>query len=183
MDTLLNLNNSFFYYISTYLCDERVKRQDMNCLHAALKTFLQTGAKEDAFVVYFCFCEIYKLFGEGYDNTKRLLELLSDHEYHSGELLAKHRDHYSHSVYVFALGLAIFANNKTYRHTYCEFYRYSEDDSYFEFLHYWGITSLFHDIGYPFQLAHEQIKSYCCELWGNNMWYCCMSHLSICASG
>lgn len=168
MDTLLNLSNGFFRHISTNTDIERVKHREMNCLHTALKSFLQTGTKEDAFIVYFCFCEIHKLFGEGYDNTKKLLDLLADHEYHSGELLAKHRDHYSHSVYVFALGLAIFANNKTYRQTYCEFYDYSDYDSYSEFLRYWGITSLFHDIGYPFQLAHEQIKQYCCELWGNS---------------
>ena len=168
MDTLLNLSNGFFRHISTNTDIESVKHREMNCLHTALKSFLQTGTKEDAFVVYFCFCEIYKVFGEGYDNTKRLLELLSDHEYHSGELLAKHRDHYSHSVYVFALGLAFFAHNKTFRDTYCRFYGIKEPVGYYEYLLYWGLTSLFHDIGYPFQLAHEQIKSYCSELWGNN---------------
>ena len=168
MDTLLNLSNRFFYHLSVNSDNNNPQHRELHFLHSSLRTFLRTGAKEDAFIVYFCFCEIHKLFGEGYDNTKKLLDLLADHEYHSGELLAKHRDHYSHSVYVFALGLAIFANNKTYRQTYCEFYDYSDYDSYSEFLHYWGITSLFHDIGYPFQLAHEQIKQYCCELWGNS---------------
>lgn len=168
MDTLLNLCNRFFYHLSTNTDNNNPQHRELHCLQSSLRTFLRTGTKEDAFLVYFCFCEIQKLFGEGYDNTKKLLDLLSDHEYHSGELLAKHRDHYSHSVYVFALGLAIFANNKTYRQTYCEFYDYSDYDSYSEFLYYWGITSLFHDIGYPFQLAHEQIKQYCCELWGNS---------------
>ncbi len=168
MDTLLNLSNRFFYHLSSNSDNSNPKHRELHCLHSSLRTFLRTGAKEDAFIVYFCFCEIQRLFGEGYDNTKKLLDLLADHEYHSGELLTKHRDHYSHSVYVFALGLAIFANNKTYRQTYCEFYDYSDNDSYSEFLHYWGITSLFHDIGYPFQLAHEQIKQYCSELWGNS---------------
>lgn len=168
MDSILNFSGIFFSNLSRLSRTLPTKKRDIEYLHKSLETFLQTGAKEDAFIVYFCFCEIHKLFGEGYDNTKKLLDLLADHEYHSGELLAKHRDHYSHSVYVFALGLAIFANNKTYRQTYCEFYDYSDYDSYSEFLRYWGITSLFHDIGYPFQLAHEQIKQYCCELWGNS---------------
>ncbi len=168
MNLILNFSGIFFSNLSRLNRTLPTKKRDIECLHKSLETFLQTGAKEDAFIVYFCFCEIHKLFGEGYDNTKKLLDLLADHEYHSGELLAKHRDHYSHSVYVFALGLAIFANNKTYRQTYCEFYDYSDYDSYSEFLRYWGITSLFHDIGYPFQLAHEQIKQYCCELWGNS---------------
>lgn len=168
MDTLLNLSNRFFYYLLNNSDNNDSQYRELHCLNSSLNTFLRTGAREDAFIVYFCFCEIHKLFGEGYDNTKKLLDLLADHEYHSGELLTKHRDHYSHSVYVFALGLAIFANNKTCRQTYCEFYDYSDNDSYSEFLYYWGITSLFHDIGYPFQLAHEQIKQYCCELWGNS---------------
>ena len=30
------------------------------------------------------------------------------------------------------------------------------------------MTSLFHDIGYPFELAHQQIKSYAEDLWGEN---------------
>lgn len=139
------------------------------CLKNAVKKFLKTGKKEDAFSVYFCFCEIYKLFGNGYENTKRLLELLSDHEYHSGELLSKHRDHYSHSVYVFALGLAIFENDPGYRNVFNDFYHHNDKESqYDKFLKLWGIVALFHDIGYPFQLAHEQIQSYLKELWPKN---------------
>lgn len=141
---------------------------ETNSLNQSLERFLETGLKEDAFIVYYCFCEIFHIFGNGYENAKKLLDLLSDHEYHSGELLTKHRDHYSHSVYVFALGLAIFANDKSYREAFIKFYNLSEEEAEIEFLKYWGLTSLFHDIGYPFQLAHEQIKSYCQEIWGND---------------
>lgn len=142
---------------------------DKLCFENAIKSFLKSGRKEDAFTVYFCFSEIFNLFGKGYDNTKKLLELLSDHEYHSGELLSKHRDHYSHSVYVFAIGLAIYANDSVYRRNYLDFYGLDDNEqSSFHFLKYWGITALFHDIGYPFQLAHEQIKSYAEEIWIND---------------
>ena len=140
---------------------------DVTCFKKSIEQFLASGSKEDAFVVYFCFSEIFKLFGKGYDNTQKLLEMLSDHEHHSGELLSKHRDHYSHSVYVFALGLAIYANDKTYRNAFCKFYGLKNaDDAATRFLYLWGMTSLFHDIGYPFQLAHEQIKNYSEEMWG-----------------
>ena len=140
---------------------------DKLCFENAMKQFLSSGRKEDAFTVYFCFSEIFHLFGKGYDNTQKLLEMLSDHEYHSGELLSKHRDHYSHSVYVFALGLSIYASDSAYRKNYLTFYGMEDSGkSAFQFMKYWGMTALFHDIGYPFQLAHEQIKTYSEEVWG-----------------
>ncbi len=145
-------------------------KNDLSCLKRSLDKFCKTGKKEDAFSVYFCFCEIYKIFGTGYKTIGRLIELLSDHEYHSGELLTKHRDHYSHSVYVFALGLAIYANDKKFAQIYDGFYKTENGCSHF--LKYWGVTSLFHDIGYPFQLAYEQIKAYTRELWGDDKNFC-----------
>ena len=141
-------------------------RNDMDCMRRALVQFCKTGSKSDAFCVYYCFCEIFGIFGKGYDTMSKLLEFLSDHEYHSGELLAKHRDHYSHSVYVFALGLAVYACDSSFRDIFDDVYcaeRYSAQD----FLYYWGLTALFHDIGYPFQLAHEQIRSYAEDMWGS----------------
>lgn len=168
MKTLNDLGGKFFDLLEMDYSEvkNRNAASDKLCFKNALTAFLSSGRKEDAFTVYFCFCEIFEVFGNGYENTKKLLELLSDHEYHSGELLSKHRDHYSHSVYVFALGLAIYANDFAYRHNYLSFYGLEENGkSAFQFLKYWGMTALFHDIGYPFQLAHEQIKAYAEEIW------------------
>lgn len=136
---------------------------DYKCLSRCLNSFCVSGKKEDAFTVYFCFCEIFEVFGNGFDTMSKLLQLLSDHEFHSGELLSKHRDHYSHSVYVFALGLMFYANDEKIRDVYNQFY---QTNDYIEFLKHWGLTALFHDIGYPFELAHQQIKSYTEDLWG-----------------
>lgn len=161
MATLEELCDVFFKYRL------RNSLSDIDCLNRTLRQFCKTGKKEDAFSVYYCFCEIFEVFGSGYDSMNRLLEFLSDHEYHSGELLTRHRDHYSHSVYVFALGLAIYANDKTYRKIFLDFYKKDgADDTCF--LRWWGLTALFHDIGYPFQLAHEQIKAYTQSMWGEN---------------
>lgn len=169
MKKLSQLCSEAFDQIAKHLKGSDINRDDLRCFQKSVDTFLETGLKEDAFAVYFCFCDIFKIFGSGYDNVRNLLQLLSDHEYHSGELLAKHRDHYSHSAYVFALGLAIYSHDKVYRDTFCKFYGYPDVKAgYIEFLKYWGMTSLFHDVGYPFQLAHEQIKSYGEELWGKN---------------
>lgn len=138
---------------------------DIDCLHRTVQQFCKSGKKGDAFSVYYCFCEIFEVFGSGYGSMNRLLEFLFDHEYYSGELLSKHRDHYSHSVYVFALGLSIYANDKTFRNTFLNFYKAENADD-TSFLYWWGLTSLFHDIGYPFQLAYEQIKAYTQSMWG-----------------
>lgn len=143
-------------------------RSDIECLKGSLQAFCKSGNKSDAFSVYFCFCELFGVFGRGYDTMSKLLEFLCDHEYHAGELLTKHRDHYSHSVYVLALGLAIYANDAKFRGIFHDFYREKASDAQ-SFLYYWGLTALFHDIGYPFQLAHEQVKSYAESLWGENI--------------
>ena len=143
-------------------------RSDIECLKGTLQAFCKSGNKSDAFSVYFCFCELFGVFGRGYDTMSKLLEFLCDHEYHAGELLTKHRDHYSHSVYVLALGLAIYANDAKFRGIFHGFYREKASDAQ-SFLYYWGLTALFHDIGYPFQLAHEQVKSYAESLWGENI--------------
>ena len=170
MKTLTELALKFFDGVDPVSTQQTVMTEsDKTCFKKSLEQFLSSGSKEDAFTVYFCFSEIFKLFGKGYDNTQKLLETLSDHEHHSGELLSKHRDHYSHSVYVFALGLAVYANDKTYCNAFNKFYgRKDGENPAFKFLLLWGMTSLFHDIGYPFQLAHEQIKNYAAELWGKN---------------
>lgn len=164
MSTLSELCNSFF---DDVLPCGSIDKNDLFCFKTAVGKFLKNGKKDDAFIVYFCFSEIFKLLGKGYDNTQKLLETLSDHEYHSGELLSKHRDHYSHSVYVFALGLAFYALDSTFRKQFDDFYSFGKSSP-FNFLRLWGITALFHDIGYPFQLAHEQIKIYTEEVWGKN---------------
>lgn len=168
MKTLAELADKFFEGIDFHtISDDEHAESDRQCFKRMLNQFLASGDKSDAFCVYYCFSEIFKLFGDGYGNTQKLLELLSDHEYHSGELLSKHRDHYSHSVYVFALGLAIYANDYTYRTAFLNFYSLPDNNcSHVHFLYLWGMAALFHDIGYPFQLAYEQVKNYTEELWG-----------------
>ncbi len=136
---------------------------DRLCLENALDRFLRSGKKEDAFDVYFCYIE---MFVGSYGASRRLIELLSEFESNGSGLLMKHRDHYSHSVYVFALGLAVFRTNSDYRDVYFRFYQKDEwsgrdcCEMAHHFLKYWGLSSLFHDIGYPFELPFEQIESY-----------------------
>ena len=145
------------------------KDLDRLCLEKAIGRFLDSGSKEDAFDIYYCYCEIFKPFGAGYDSTGLLLELLAEHESNAGSLLMKHRDHYSHSVYVFLMGLALYQDLPAFREAYNSRYELKDDNKAAgHFLEYWGLTSLFHDIGYPFEIAHQQMKSYVCSLDKNN---------------
>ena len=142
-------------------------QMDINrlCLERALERFIDSGVAEDAYDVYYCYLEIF--FGH-YGKSKKMVELLSEFESNGSSLLMKHRDHYSHSVYVFVLGLAIYETNNAYRNAFKKFYRISTNEENREadrkaaclFLEYWGMTSLFHDIGYPFELPFEQVLSY-----------------------
>ncbi len=141
-------------------------QMDINrlCFERELERFLESGATQDAYNVYYCFLEI---FLGSYAKSKRMVELLSEYESNGSSLLIKHRDHYSHSVYVFALGLAIYESNENYRRAFNTFYGFDADRDDRQshaaaafFLAYWGLTSLFHDIGYPFELPFEQVLSY-----------------------
>ena len=131
---------------------------DRLCFENALDRFLKSGRKEDAFDVYFCYLE---MFVGDYQKTRRMIELLSEYEANGSGLLMKHRDHYSHSVYVFVLGLAIYRANNKYRDEYKKYYNIQDEkEAASHYLKYWGLTSLFHDIGYPFELPFEQVCSY-----------------------
>lgn len=135
---------------------------DLNrlCLEKALETFIDSGVAEDAYAVYYCYLEIF--FGQ-YGNSKKMVELLSEYEANGSSLLLKHRDHYSHSVYVFALGLAIYETNEAFRNSFRAFYHLvakPDHEAANLFLEFWGLTALFHDIGYPFELPFEQVLSY-----------------------
>ncbi|MBO6055121.1 MAG: hypothetical protein J6P31_06325 [Oscillospiraceae bacterium] len=129
-------------------------------LEKALEAFFDSGIAEDAYVVYYCYLEMF--FGP-YGRSKHMVELLSEYESNGSSLLLKHRDHYSHSVYVFALGLALFENSESYRRSFASFYALEDSEcaqTACRFLHFWGLASLFHDIGYPFELPFEQVLSY-----------------------
>ena len=141
------------------------KDVDRLSLERELEKFIDSGVAEDAYTIYYCYLEMF--FGH-YGKSKKMVELLSEFEANGSSLLMKHRDHYSHSVYVFALGLAVYETNAAYRRKFKEFYAFDPSDENKQedhaaaccFLEYWGLTSLFHDIGYPFELPFEQIMSY-----------------------
>lgn len=134
------------------------KDADRLCLEKTLEHFIDSGTAEDAYEVYYCYLE---MFIGAYGQSKSMIELLSEFEMNGSAVIMKHRDHYSHSVYVFALGLAIYETNEKFRRVFAETYKQSSAKKAAHlFLEYWGLTALFHDIGYPFELPFEQVMSY-----------------------
>ena len=127
------------------------------CIHL----FMESGAHIDAFNVYFCFLE---MFAGSYADNRKMIDSLAEFESNASSLLMKHRDHYSHSVYNFVIGLAIYDTNPQYRKSYENHYKKDAEIQGISlsehFLKHWGFSSLFHDIGYPFELPFEEIKSY-----------------------
>ena len=138
--------------------------ENLLCLYNAIHRFMETGSREAAFDVYYSLINIVSV--KNYAEARQLIEMLSNFENTASNLVLKHRDHYSHSVYVFIIGLAIFNSNEKLREAYTATYfndsdaMATQEDVALEFLQFWGVTALFHDIGYPFEIPFEQIKSY-----------------------
>ena len=134
---------------------------DRLCMKNELSRFIDSGVAEDAYTVYFSFMEMF-IGRDG--RSQSMVELLSEFESNASSLLMSHRDHYSHSVYVFALGLAIFETNTWYRKVFSRVYGFKDggegQESANAFLEYWGLAALFHDVGYPFEIPFEQVLSY-----------------------
>lgn len=133
------------------------KDLDRLCLENAIHRFMESGVAEDAFDVYYIYLDMF--IGK-YSKSKRMIEKLSEFESNASSLLMSHRDHYSHSVYVFLIGLAVYDSSESYRDKYNRFFGLDNETAAHHFIKYWGLTSLFHDIGYPFELPFEEVMSY-----------------------
>ena len=134
---------------------------DRLCLERTLGDFLITGTTQAAYLVYYCYLEMF-WSGTESGEVRRMIEQLSEFEKNSSPLLASHRDHFVHSVYVFAIGLAVYQQSPLFREAYQE--RYKDDfdgiSPAHHFLKYWGFAALFHDMGYPFELSFNQVQDY-----------------------
>lgn len=132
----------------------------------ALDDFFKDETTAKAYAVYQSFFDCYRLKTEGKRSFIDVLDVLKQYEENAGELNDKQRDHYIHSVNVFQLGLAIYAQNATMRQAFSDFLTRGDKEyiSYSniheEFLFRWGIAALLHDIGYPVEIINSQLRSY-----------------------
>lgn len=136
-------------------------------LRQSVIEFLENETKDTAFSVYRSFFDSYRITLEGQTNPFiDLLDVLLSYEERASTLIDKQRDHYVHSVYVFILGLCIYAQNEVFQAAFNaanldkSYYPFSYDTKGEEFFYRWGIASLFHDVGYPVEIIGKQINKF-----------------------
>jgi len=136
-------------------------------IRQAILEFIENETKKNALAVYEAFFDSYRIKIEGDSNPFiDLLDVLRTYEENAATLIDKQRDHYIHSVNVFILGLCIYSQNINFRTAFITKnldktdYPYSYDTSHEEFFYRWGITSLFHDVGYPVEIIGKQITKF-----------------------
>ena len=153
-------------------------------LKAGIDVFLDNENSYNAFGVYRTFLMVYQITAEDKSESNNdviklekqpnilldLVKTMREYEKNTGDLIDKQRDHFIHSVNVFLLGLAIYAQNSKYREYfkayilrshYTKYYKLENGDfSNEEFLYRWGVAALFHDIGYPVEIIGKQLKKF-----------------------
>ncbi|WP_298501629.1 RyR domain-containing protein [uncultured Methanobrevibacter sp.] len=154
-------------------------------LKSSIDVFIDNESTYTAYQVYETFLMIYQITPEDKSEIDEsspdalisepntlldLVDIMRTYEENTGDLINRQRDHFIHSVNVFILGLAIYAQNKRYREIfkeyilknkhYTKYYRINGEMSHEEFLYRWGIAALFHDIGYPFEIIGKQIDKF-----------------------
>lgn len=166
------MNNTYQY--SNQFFDELELFEDVsrghcykNYIRQSVREFLKDETKANAFAVYEAFFDSYRITIEGKSNPFiDLMDILRRHEENAALLIDRQRDHYIHSVNVFILGLCIYSQNANYRSAFNttilnkSVYPYSYDTNHEEFFYRWGLTSLFHDLGYPVEIIGKQLTKY-----------------------
>lgn len=126
-------------------------------LNAPIEDFSENTNETTAKKVYEAFLYCFRLRG-----LEEILTAMQKFETTSSRLLARHRDHYIHAVNVFLLGIALYAQNAKIRQSmnasvqYANKYKRDEE----EFIYRWGMTALFHDVGYPLEIAYNSIHEF-----------------------
>ncbi|MDO5832562.1 MAG: RyR domain-containing protein [Methanobrevibacter sp.] len=169
------------FFKDLVLFDDYVNNHDYkSLLKSGIDVFLDFESDYTAKDIYRTFLMIYQITNEDKSEGEKninvvsepnillnLVEVMEKYEKNTGDLIERQRDHFIHSVNVFILGLAIYSQNENYREIfrnhilsskYEKHYRIDGEFSDEEFLYRWGIASLFHDIGYPFEIIGKQLN-------------------------
>lgn len=139
--------------------DQYIVNDKLHAMYFAIHHFMETGNHLDAFDLYCVYSGAF-LNDKG-DQLESMMNFVASYENGAARLVQSHRDHYVHSVYVFILGLALFNTQTAYRENFNKSYTANckkEYECYSKFVDLWGLTALFHDIGYQYEIPFNQIR-------------------------
>ncbi len=134
---------------------EEDKKLRIRYLREASIVFLSNPSEGTAAEVYNSFFDCYQMRNEDFAFFD-ILDALREYELASSSFVQNKRDHFTHSVWVFFMGLGVFSTNASYRAAFAR--------STGEFLYEWGLVSLLHDIGYPVEISFQQFRKYIEEM-------------------
>lgn len=142
--TLEGESSEYIIYLKRSLCD-----------------FISNSNPTNASNVYSYYMGLYRLSDQSGDPLTDMIDVMHNYEMNASVLTDKHRDHYVHSVNVFILGIRMYEYNSTIREAFNDTYGPGTFDTLDQcFLFIWGNAALFHDIGYPIEIAAAQAKRF-----------------------
>ena len=157
--------NTFFDELEVY--EDIANRHSFKAfIREAVRSFLEDESQDNAYEVYRTFFDSYRIqLGEKSNSFLDIVDILRQYEETAATLIDKQRDHFVHAVNVFVTGLAVFASNAEYRKAFHSAvpekeYAFAYSTRNEEFFYRWGIASLFHDIGYPIEIAGHQLNRF-----------------------
>lgn len=144
-------------YVASFLASFTFYERGEQILPSIERFLTSEPNKDSALAVYEAFLDTYRTPG-----LRPLSDRVREFEEQVAPTIPQHRDHYVHSVQVFLLGLAIYQRNGSFRDAATKVFAYpgSYPSPVEEFLYRWGLTALFHDIGYPVEIAYKSIQEY-----------------------
>ncbi len=130
-------------------------------LRRAIADFIANESVQNAKTVYEFFLSMYRPKDPKGNPLADMIDIMRSYEVNASVLTEKQRDHYIHSVNVFLLGLYIYESNDSVRKAFESVNGKGTFDTPEEsFLFTWGNAALFHDVGYPVEIATNQLKAF-----------------------
>ena len=141
--------------------DTEAITKHLNYLQTSLLNFSDKEVEFNANMVYDMYTELNRFEDVDGKPLRNLMDTMKVYEKRASTFTESQRDHFVHSVNVFLLGLQIYMGSKRFREAFASFNPDNTFGNIHErFLFVWGHAALFHDIGYPIEIASNQAKAF-----------------------
>ena len=137
------------------------KKEYVTYLEKAILDFLKNNSADNADLVYTYFMGLYRMTDSEGGPLIDMIDVMHSYEIQASTFTEKHRDHYIHSVNVFLLGIQIYQSSPKIRNAFTDVYgKGTFATPELSFMFTWGNAALFHDVGYPIEIASNQAKRF-----------------------